>query len=60
MKRIVFSAVILADGQKIAPALVTYSDDNTVESVEPFITETPQTTFCGKELDLRCSAQKTD
>lgn len=53
MKRIVFSSVILADGKKIAPALVTYSDDNTVESVEPFITETPQTTFCGKELDLR-------
>lgn len=60
MKRIVFSAVILADGQKIAPALVTYSDDNTVDSVEPFITETPQTAFCGKELDLRCSAKKTD
>lgn len=60
MKRIVFSAVILADGQKIAPALVTYSDNNTIDSVEPFITETPQTTFCGKELDLRCSAKKTD
>lgn len=60
MKRVVFSAVILADGLKISPALVTYNDDNTIDTVKPFITETPQTVFCGKKLDLRCSAKKPD
>lgn len=53
MKRILYTAVTLPDGRRIAPAVVTRNDRGEIIAVEPFTVETHSTVTANTVLVIK-------